>query len=129
MRLWKTNATAVATAIAASATMIRPPQLLEVLDERRLFFAWEPARPHQSVVVSSRCSVVSGRAAVSCVTDSLNSRMPGAERAPDLRHPLGAEEQERDQKQEREVRGVGQADHSCSSSIEMSVTAAPATAT
>ena len=38
-----------------------PPQLLEMLDERRLFFAWEPARPHQSVV--SLFSLGSGRAA------------------------------------------------------------------
>ena len=37
-----------------------PPQLVEVLDERRLLLAGEPARPHQSAV--SR-SVVSGKAA------------------------------------------------------------------
>src|SRR5262249_6795507 len=45
---------------------------------------------------------------------------PGPERASDLRQPLGAEEAERDQEQEREVRGAGQADHSCSSLSEMS---------
>ena len=37
-----------------------PAQLLEVLDERRLLFAREPAGPHQSVV--SLFSVDSGRA-------------------------------------------------------------------
>src|SRR4029078_8959633 len=51
------------------------------------------------------------------------------ERASDLWQPLGGEEAERDQEEQREVRGTGQADHSCSSLIEMSVTAAPATAT
>ena len=54
---------------------------------------------------------------------------PGAERAADLRQPLRAEQAERDEEQEREVRGAGPADHACASLSEMSVTAAPATAT
>ena len=38
-----------------------PPQLLQVLDERRLLLAGEPARSHQSVVFSRSVAVASGR--------------------------------------------------------------------
>src|SRR4029077_16526481 len=73
-----------------------------------------------------RCFRERGRLVADGLLELAHAR---AERAPDLRHALGAEEQERDQEQEREMCGTGQAGHACSSWIEMSVPVSPATAT
>ena len=78
--------------------------------------------------VEGLVSVASVTGRLSCVTDSLNSRIPfrASGRSPALasRRRAGARSE-----QDYEVHRVGPADHAVTSWIEMSVTVAPATAT
>src|SRR5262249_55650436 len=91
--------------------------------------AWPPLR-ERTAGVASVARLVLGTFGQALVRDRVFELAHArAEGAPDLWHALGAEEQQRDQEQERQVGGVGQADQQSSSFIEMSVTVAPATAT